>query len=264
MEMPASSEDHITAIRRQFGTSAQEYVRSSVHAAGDDLETLASWAEGGPDKRLLDIATGGGHTALRMAGLYGEVVASDITEEMLGAAREFIEAQGARNVTFALADAEDLPFPAAAFDAVSCRIAPHHFRRPERFVSEVVRVLKPGGIFLLEDSIAPEHWGLAMTLNEVERLRDPTHVRSLTETEWLALMNQAGFEVEERAIDRKRHDLDNWMGRSRTPPEGRSQIQKLVSPDEPERVEAFGLEFDADGRCVAFTDEKLLVKGRKL
>jgi ubiquinone/menaquinone biosynthesis C-methylase UbiE len=149
-------ERHRRRVREQFGATAEDYVASRTHAAGDDLAQLVAWAEGGPAKRALDVATGGGHTALALAPHYGRVVASDLTPRMLATARAFIRARGGANVAPACADAEALPFRDAAFDAVTCRIAPHHFGDPARFVREAARVLRPGGLFLLEDSVVPD------------------------------------------------------------------------------------------------------------
>src|SRR5262249_17482018 len=137
------------------GAAADAYVASATHVGGDDLDQLVAWAEGGPEKIALDVATGAGHTALALAPHYGRVVASDLTDRMLETAAAFLGAQGARNVEFRRADAEDLPFADASFDLVSCRIAPHHFDDVAKFVGEAARVLRPGGIFLLEDSVAP-------------------------------------------------------------------------------------------------------------
>jgi len=261
--MSSEELNHKDEVRRQFGATASDYVTSSAHASGHDLELLASWSEGGPDRSLLDVATGGGHTALRLSSLYGRVVASDITQEMLAAAERFVRAEGRENIEFVVADAESLPMEDETFDAVSCRIAPHHFPHPDRFVAEAFRVLRSGGIFLFEDSITPDDHVLSDVLNTVEHLRDPTHVRSLTQPEWIVLVTQAGFSLEESAIDRKRHDLSDWMDRSRTPYARRQKIQEiLIRAGEPAAI-AFGLEFD-DGTCVAFTDEKLLLKARNL
>lgn len=141
---------HKARVQDQFGATAAAYVASAGHAAGDDLAQLVAWNEGGPEKAALDVATGGGHTALALAAHYGRVVASDLTAPMLAAAEGFIRGKGIANVDFRLADAEALPFGDAEFDAVSCRIAPHHFPDPARFVAEVARVLKPGGLFFYD------------------------------------------------------------------------------------------------------------------
>ena len=89
---------HKARVQDQFGASAAAYVASAGHAAGDDLAQLVAWAEGGPDKAALDVATGGGHTALALATHYGRVVASDLTAPMLAAAEGFIRGRGVGNV----------------------------------------------------------------------------------------------------------------------------------------------------------------------
>src|ERR1700736_2247621 len=94
--------DHKERIQAQFGASAQGYVDSVTHASGDDLEQIVAWAEGGPDRTALDVATGGGHTALAIAPLFGSVGASDLTEAMLRSAESFCRLRGVSNVTFPL------------------------------------------------------------------------------------------------------------------------------------------------------------------
>jgi SAM-dependent methyltransferase len=259
----STESQHADRVRSQFGATAAGYVSSPTHASGQDLEILVGWAEGGPTKRLLDVATGGGHTALALARAYGEVMATDLTEPMLDAAREFIASRGARNVEFAIADAQELPFPDGSFDAVSCRIAPHHFLYVDRFVVEVARVLKPGGILLLEDSIVPDDPDLATVLNHVERARDPTHVRSLTRQEWLATISGAGLVVEEQSIDRKRHELPDRLDRAQTPREQRQEVERVFRASGARGRETFKLEFTCSGDVIAFSDEKILVKARK-
>src|SRR5213076_3012852 len=85
-------------------------VASTGHAGGDDLERLLAWVRACRPGRALDVATGGGHTALALAGVAREVVAFDLTEPMLRAAREFIRSRGSTNVAFVLGDVEALPF----------------------------------------------------------------------------------------------------------------------------------------------------------
>ena len=96
--------------RRQYGAVGDAYVRSAGHAGGNDLARLVELAAPQSHKRVLDIATGGGHVAKAFAPHVAEVVASDLTPEMLATAEAFIRGLGIENVTFALADAENLPF----------------------------------------------------------------------------------------------------------------------------------------------------------
>jgi len=72
--------------QERFGRFAQAYVTSQAHAQGNDLDRLTELAQPEPDWIALDIATGGGHTALRFAPLVERVFATDITPKMLHAA----------------------------------------------------------------------------------------------------------------------------------------------------------------------------------
>ena len=195
----------------RFGKYAAGYVASRNHAGGPDLEHLTQLAGHHPGWVALDVATGGGHTALALAPHMARVVASDITEPMLAAARDFILSRGATNVEFRRADAEDLPFAACSFDLVTCRIAAHHFPHPARFVAEVVRVLQPGGLFLLQDQVTPEEPDAAAWVTAFEKRRDPSHQRALSRTEWLALLGSSGLSVETEDRFEKRLSLVNWV-----------------------------------------------------
>jgi ubiquinone/menaquinone biosynthesis C-methylase UbiE len=129
----------------QFSRQAEAYAASASHATDADLDIVADFAAAGSLDRCLDVACGPGHTALRIARTAGFVVAADIAPGMLGATRRLAAERGLYNVAVQYADAAALPFPAAAFDLVTCRIAPHHFPDVPCFAHEVARVLNPAG-----------------------------------------------------------------------------------------------------------------------
>ena len=258
-----SDTEHKERVQTQFGAAAASYVTSVGHAGGDDLAQLVEWAEGAAEKVALDVATGGGHTALALAPFYGSVVASDLTDQMLATAEAFIRGRGVGNVAFRRADAEDLPFPDGAFDLVSCRIAPHHFPNVPRFVTEVARVLKIGGLFLLEDSIVPEDAALAEFLNHAEWLRDSTHVRSLRTPEWRDLLANAGLVVEAEQVFAKAHPFADWLDRARTPEAARDEVIQMFRAAPAAAREAFDIVVAPDGTVISYTDEKIALKARK-
>ncbi len=75
--------DHLDLVRSQFGANAANYATSSVHAKGASLQRLLDVLEPRPAWRALDIATAAGHTAFALAPHVDEVVATDVTPEML-------------------------------------------------------------------------------------------------------------------------------------------------------------------------------------
>jgi hypothetical protein len=65
-------------------------------------------------------------------------------------------------------------------------------------------------------------------VEEAEKLRDPTHVRSYTEAEWRGMLEAAGLAVEEVQAFEKRHPLEQWLDRSGTPDEDKPRVVELL------------------------------------
>jgi ubiquinone/menaquinone biosynthesis C-methylase UbiE len=211
-------------VQQQFGAHAAAYATSTVHAKGASLGRLIELVAPQAHWHALDIATGAGHTAAAFAPHVAHVIASDITEEMLGEARKLAAAKGLANMEAASADAEALPFADARFDLVACRIAAHHFPDVPRFVREVKRVLKPGGTFALVDNISPdtlstpgfseaELSAAALAYNIFEKVRDPSHGRCLGLIEWGGIIGAAGLEVTHSERLPKDMDFAPWAER---------------------------------------------------
>jgi ubiquinone/menaquinone biosynthesis C-methylase UbiE len=263
-ENPMTDRDtHHARIQAHFGAAAQDYLTSPTHAAGDDLAQIVAWAADGARGRVLDIATGAGHTALALAPLFTCVIASDLTTPMLMTARGAARERGMGNIIVCHADAENLPFANESFDVVTCRIAPHHFHHIDQFLAEVRRTLVPGGLFLLEDSVVPREPDLASFLNDVERLRDPTHVRSLSTDEWRVLIEDAHLYIEDTRLFPKTHALASWCDRARVPAEVRRQVEEVFRSAPPAVRAAFAIKVDASGRVESFSDQKLVLRARK-
>ncbi|MEE9415368.1 MAG: methyltransferase domain-containing protein [Acidimicrobiales bacterium] len=220
-------------VRKQFGANAANYATSKVHAKGASLGRLVELVSPQPDWRVLDVATAAGHTAFVMAPHVEHVTATDLTSEMLEvAARLAIEKQ-ITNVDFETADAESLPYDDSEFDLVTCRIAPHHFPHPDRFVNEALRVLVSGGRFAMVDNIVPDDLAVAEFANSWERRRDPSHVRCLSISEWTALLEQAGFVGITAETALKRMDFDTWADNMNVPADVRIELRHdLVNASE--------------------------------
>lgn len=221
-------------VWQTFAPNAEAYVTSESHASGPDLARLVELAAPQSTDHALDVSTGGGHTALALALLVGRMVASDLTPRMLAAARAHINAQGAANVDYVIADAERLPFLDETFDLVTVRIAPHHYPDAARATREMARVLKRGGRLVLIDNIAPEDAALDHLLNNWEKRRDPSHIRSHTLAEWRDYIARAGLRLTHEEVGRKAIAFAPWAARTQMPAADRAALEAdmLAAPAE--------------------------------
>ncbi len=245
-------------VQRQFGPVAAEYAASVVHASGPDLAVLVDVAAAAGAQRALDVGCGAGHTALAIAPHVASVVALDLAEAMLDQARHLAVERGVTNMAFQSGDAEHLPFPDESFDLVTSRYAAHHFPRPAVALREIARVLRPGGILLLVDVVAPPEPLLDTHLNTIELLRDPSHVRDHPVDEWRRMLASAGLYAELLGEWPLRLAFAPWIARMHTPPE-RAALIRAIFESAPGEVRA-GLAIEPDG---SFSVPTALLRGSK-
>jgi SAM-dependent methyltransferase len=262
-----SSAEDPAAVKRQaqarFARSASHYVESSILAEGSELGRMVELARLDGSERVLDVATGGGHTALAFAPRVKEVIACDLTPAMLEVAAEHLRARGAANVRFELADAEALPFPDGKFDVVTARFAPHHFPAPRRFATEAARVLARGGRLVMFDNMAPEDDELDTFMNRFEQWRDPSHVRAHRSSEWQAMLAEACLVVEAAdPLVRKVYPYEDWTARQAMAPEERDDLQRWLLAAAPRCAEFFEIRV-GDGRVLSLQATFGMLAARK-
>jgi len=213
--------------RAQFGKTAAAYVTSTTHASGADLERLIALAAPLPGEHALDVGCGVGHTLRRIAPLVAFAVGADATFEMMQAGRESVVT--APNAAFAQSDANALPFADASFDLATCRLAAHHFTDVAAAFRDVRRVLRPGGRFVLVDNYAPDDPALDTFINEVEKLRDASHVRNHTIAGWRELLEGAGFRTSiESDLMTTKISTEGWLERSQTPADRAEEVRRRL------------------------------------
>ncbi len=236
-----------TAAAAQFDRQSDRYGKSHILADTRDVAAALTDVPVPAGGRALDVATGGGHTALYLAQQGWQVTAGDIAPRMLENARKLAEDAGCR-VETRLFPAEDLPFPEGSFELVSSRVAPHHFSSPDKFVAEVARVLKPGGYFLLIDgSVLDNDPETEKWLHGVEKLRDPSHGRFLSRAAWEALVKANGLKVLRSQLDpMKQPDLQWYFETAATPADNRRLVLEAVRGASPHVRAAMRLTEEAD------------------
>jgi SAM-dependent methyltransferase len=218
----------MTEASQLWNQRAEAYRTSKTHAEGQDLDLVVEWCAPGPGRKVLDIATGGGHVARRLREHGCQVVTTDSSPAMK---------------PDVVSRAEDLPFADGSFDCVVSRIAPHHFGDVGKAVEEMARV--SNDVVVIEDTLfsSDRH-------EQAEQLRDPTHVRNYTENEWVGLLTYAGLEVEQRHLFEKVHPLEPWLARTGCEGDQAERVRELLADRMTE-----------DG--AAWTDVKIVLKARK-
>ncbi len=248
--------------QHRFGKFADSYITSQTHAKGYDLERLIAIAQPQSDWSVLDVATGGGHTALKFAHHVKKVVATDITPRMLAKASDFITSQGVRNVEFKPADAENLPFEAGTFDLVTCRIAPHHFPDCQQFIHTSWRVLKTGGSLLVQDHVLPDDDIAARYIDDFERWRDPSHNRAFSHTRWKQMFTIAGFTVEHTEEVIKRHPFIPWAERQGCTSGIIAELRQKLTNAPPLAATWFQAENISEENA-SFVNHHIIIRGKK-
>ncbi|GGN10689.1 class I SAM-dependent methyltransferase [Halarchaeum nitratireducens] len=234
-----------------FGSATDAYLASDVHGEGRDLETLADWCADATT--ALDVATGAGHAAGAVADRgVPDVVGLDASPEMVRTATDAFD-----GVAGVVGDAERLPVADDSVDAVTCRIAAHHFPDPEAFLAEAARVLTADGRLVIEDNVAPADADLAAFLNRVERLRDPSHVESYTVERWREWLRAAGFEVERTARFKKTLDFDAWAAAQSLDGATRERVETVLREADADARALFEIE-TSDGTVESFANLKAI------
>jgi len=239
------------AAQAQFGATAAAYSVSAGHGDQTALRTLVALAAPKETDKVLDIATGAGHTALAFAPHVERVVAYDLTDAMLAETAKNAAQRGLSNVSTQKGPAEKLPFPGAAFDIVTVRLASHHFADNAAAVREMARVAKPGGKVVVVDNYGPEDEALDDRLQHIEKLRDPSHVRSYRLSAWRAFLHNAGLKIQREVTDhysesKRGMDLDDWVRRSKTPPDHVAELRRLFTSAAPDLRDLLSIQLDGD------------------
>jgi SAM-dependent methyltransferase len=252
----------ISSSKSQFDANAGNYANSSVHRFGASLPVLLNLADPNKNDLVLDVATGTGNTALAFVPLVSHVTGIDMSPKMLERAKTRASTENILNADFLEGDAEHLPFADSSFSIVTSRHAPHHFHNVPKFLSEVARVLKPRGRFVMSDQIVvhkeDQDW-----VNEFQRTRDPSHFLQRLVSQWQDLIHDAGLVWIKDQLVPYKLEFDWWVQASGCKPEQILKLEQMAFAAEQRRRNRLNIEFDASGRISSFIEPMLVVKLEK-
>jgi ubiquinone/menaquinone biosynthesis C-methylase UbiE len=221
--------NHDAAIVEQFTRQAVPFSRQPAHSQESFIRLMLEMSGVSSRDTVLDVACGPGLVACAFAARARHVTGIDLTPAMLSRARELQQERQLHNMSWQLGTVLLLPFPDASFSRVITRYSFHHFLDPQAVFAEMVRVLAPGGVVLVADvTMTPEK---REALDREERLRDPSHTRTLTPAEFGLMAAALGLQEVKTQFFRSERNLKAHLQASFPNPGDADRVRQIFRED---------------------------------
>lgn len=218
-------------IQKSFTEQAKNFETKSMNFTKQEyLEHMVSCVAPQRSDTVLEVAAGTCICGRSLAPFVKNVTCLDMTTAMLAVGKDEAEKQGLCNIDFVQGDAENLPFSDNSFDIVISRLAFHHFSNPKRCFSEMTRVVKTGGKLVVIDMEAAEE-ALRNTEDEIETLRDPSHMRNLSKEEFTDMFRENHLTITAMDCTELPVSLSAWLALTNTPAEISADISKRLADE---------------------------------
>ena len=263
-----SETKHADAVRERFTATVDKFNAFAGTKRGAEADHLAECVTAGllDTSALLavDVACGPGTLTFPLAARVGRVIGIDITPAMIESARGKAARKGLQNVKFILGDARSLPFNNGAAGIVSCGFSVHHMLEPAKAVSEMARILNPGGRLAIMDLVLIDSPNPAAN-NAIERVRDPSHTTKQTGAQFRALYAAAGLRVLTEEVSERRYDFDEWMQSAGSAPGDPCYVKtrRMMEDTIPDDAAGFHPSYSATTGALEFVTTILLLVGEK-
>jgi DNA gyrase subunit B len=218
----------------QFGIRSKNWHDSAIWLTHEELlQTHAGMTQMPADAKVLDVCCGSGVVGASFKDRVGSVEGLDLTPEMIAMAETRLD-------KVHRGDVYDMPFEDASYDMVVNREVLHLLPRPEKPVSEIFRVLKPGGQFVV-GQLLPYSEVDAPWFFRVLKKKQPLFFNNFTVERFRALLTNAGFDVVDEREVLQWEDIDLWIDTHETPNLMRHEIRDLYynAPAEVRKVHPF-------------------------
>jgi ubiquinone/menaquinone biosynthesis C-methylase UbiE len=214
----------LDGVRKRFSETATAVAENQDRRAAEEQARVSRLMPLRGFERVLDVGTGAGALALAVAPYAKEVVGIDLVPELLEEARK----RAPENAQFLDGDAVKLPFGPATFDVVMTARTLHHTQRPEMVLSEMTRVLRPGGLMLVVDQLAPSDPLAAIELSDFERARDPSTSRILADVDLRTLFDTNGLILRRSEVVTETRERESYLDLAGCAGDERERVRALA------------------------------------
>ena len=239
---------HQETVRGEFDRAAAVFAERS--AGRFDSLNVVEFARVKPEQTVLEVGAGTGN----FLSLFGEVtdalVALDLTPAMLEQAR-----LRHRKLKLVLGDAFKLPLKTGSIDLATTAQALHHIWKPVDVLKELRRVVAPGGRVLIVDSVATEKLEEVEAMNELDRVRDPSHAAFRSPSTMKVIVESAGLRVIDEHLQEEHQTLSNWMWPGEFPQERIVRVREFIET----RGHETGLGFERVGDDFRFMRRRMML-----
>lgn len=218
---------HNDIVVDQFTQQATPFAASTAMRDEEALRLLVDFSGAGADDSVLDVACGPGLVVAAFAQRCRRAAGIDITPAMIAKAKEHAVALSLANVDWHTGNVLPLPFPDRSFSVVVSRFAFHHFEDPLAVLREMKRVSTRRVV--VADMFASDVPARADALNRMEKLRDPSHARTLPLVELRGLFADAGLPAPRETFYDVRAELERLLATSFPAPGDDAVIRQMFA-----------------------------------
>ncbi|MEX1019450.1 MAG: methyltransferase domain-containing protein [Litorilinea sp.] len=261
----AAAVENLTSVIRVYNRVSKVVGEQKRESDIKRVHHLVNFAKLPADQQILDIGTGLGVLPLVLAeeGAH-TVVGIDVSPGMLEQAeyhRLRSGSQAGERVSFRLAAAQALPFHDERFGAVFCRLLLNHTQKPEQVIHEAVRVLRPGGVFILADMLSVDNAVKRATQNAIEEKRNPAHVAARNAEQYAKMLEDAGLVIEAQESVSFERELEEWLSAFDVDRADRAIVREMIEAGI--ETDAAGMNARRQGDTVVFVQRMYYLRALK-
>lgn len=213
--------DNRSVVREEFTRAAATFAERTKGRF--DHMGVVEFSKVGAGAVVLEVGAGTGNFLNLFASEDRRLIAVDVTDEMLRRAQKSFPV-----IDLVLADGKALPFASRSIDLVACAQMLHHVHDPLPLLKEMRRVATEDGGVLVVDQVAPESYEQTAFMNQLEAIRDPSHVTSRSRSAMRVLLQSAGLEIVEETLATSTQTMSNWMAPGEFPEERFPAVEEFI------------------------------------